>query len=117
MRISDWSSDVCSSDLFAVRRMPEDIRPEGLPAAPDPSDCGAECDRKDHCATRQTKKDGTVSGALFDNWRSGRDSNPRPPEIGRAARRERVCPYVYIYVVAVSYKQKLTQPLNLTTIQ
>src|SRR3546814_11220615 len=36
--------------------MPEDIRPEGLPAAPDPSDCGAECDRKDHCATRQTKK-------------------------------------------------------------
>src|SRR3546814_457865 len=40
---------------------------------------GAECDRKDHCATRQTKKEGTVSGALFDNWRSGRDSNPRPP--------------------------------------
>src|SRR3546814_3915768 len=134
MRISDWSSDVCSSDLagasssispqghphpafhlsryskaqkrrvrlfgkpairsarqaglrdeikgeaFAVRRMPEDIRPEGLPAAPDPSDCGAECDRKDQCATRQTKKEGTVSGTLFDNWRSGRYSKPRPQE-------------------------------------
>src|SRR5690606_22144857 len=65
-------------EAFAVRRMPEDIRPEGLPAAPERSGCGAACDQKDRFATRRTKKEGTVSGALFDNWRSGRDSNPRP---------------------------------------
>src|SRR3546814_6661194 len=71
--------DEIKGEAFAVRRMPEDIRPEGLPAAPDPTDCGAECDRKDHCATRQTKKEDNVSVALFDNWRSGRDSNPPTP--------------------------------------
>src|SRR3546814_10211687 len=42
---------------------------------------GAECDRKDHCATRQTKKEGTVSGALFDNWRSGRRSEEHTSEL------------------------------------
>src|SRR3546814_18910308 len=25
MRISDWSSDVCSSDLYSLRTLPEDI--------------------------------------------------------------------------------------------
>src|SRR3546814_668412 len=34
--------DALKGEAFAVRRMPEDIRPEGLPAAPDPSACRTE---------------------------------------------------------------------------
>src|SRR3546814_16716278 len=32
-------------EASAARRMPEDIRPEGLPAAPGPSDCAEACNR------------------------------------------------------------------------
>src|SRR3546814_2117125 len=35
MRISDWSSDVCSSDLFGIAR-----RPVGAPLGPRPFDFG-----------------------------------------------------------------------------
>src|SRR3546814_17308504 len=37
MRISDWSSDVCSSDLLPRHRQPEDLRPlvrRGRPPRP-----------------------------------------------------------------------------------
>src|SRR3546814_19939553 len=34
MRISDWSSDVCSSDLILERRAPVRIAPVALPVAP-----------------------------------------------------------------------------------
>src|SRR3546814_11225839 len=35
MRISDWSSDVCSSDLFSERRCAGSSPPAGLPATAD----------------------------------------------------------------------------------
>src|SRR3546814_17628956 len=81
VRISDWSSDVCSSDLFKDRmgypaKLYDDLR---LP------------DRK------------PLSRPQIE-----RDVLPAPivDEIGRASCRERVCQYVWISVVAVSFKKK-----------
>src|SRR3546814_16037879 len=101
MRISDWSSDVCSSDLrdeFAVL----------LNAATEGSAAG----------------DGAALLAAFTVLAAGRalDWLPAPPrrwivfgggrrnpvQIGRASCRVRVCPYVEISVVAVSVKTKNT---------
>src|SRR3546814_12119218 len=87
MRISDWSSDVCSSDLLCsnadamllwreqARGKPPSLRPR--------------CQRRyvRACAPRQT-------------------SFCRGEEIGRASCRERVCQYVSISGVAVSLKIK-----------
>src|SRR3546814_11833871 len=106
MRISDWSSDVCSSDLFRTplhlqgrppqapaRLLPD--RPAGLglargrgpvrqPAGRDPATAGAGA---------------RVGGAAV------RAQRPTP-EIGRASCRERGCQYGLISVVAVLFKKK-----------
>src|SRR3546814_16956568 len=84
MRISDWSSDVCSSDLPSMQarrqqhagdqvvdRVRADRRPQRPGAAIDP------CEQR-----------------------------PHHREIGRASCRERVCQYVSNSVVAVSLKKK-----------
>src|SRR3546814_13500184 len=100
MRISDWSSDVCSSDLASVK-----------------------------IASGMPKVTATTIGvsALGRMWRASRRPKPAPSpraastysfsliEIGRASCRERVCQYVSISVVAVSLKKKInnrytTQP-------
>src|SRR3546814_6039086 len=74
MRISDWSSDVCSSDLPA---------PDGLAAT-------ASCD-----GLFSTAVDLAWTGATpvrgYEIWRRG-GSDRR--QIGRASCRERVCQYV-----------------------
>src|SRR3546814_5454285 len=102
MRISDWSSDVCSSDLAAAgataaflvnaifflpmivalllwRRVQEPSRlpPEKLMRA-------------------------IISGGRYVLH----SPSIRPIKIGRASCRERVCQYVYISVVAVSLKKQ-----------
>src|SRR3546814_15303947 len=109
MRISDWSSDVCSSDLAPLqlrlgsklpslhilslkrreqnlsrqRRIPEPApHPQRLPRLRDVVDA------------QQLR-------ALFRRPIMERDA-----EIGRASCRERVCQYVKISVVAVSLKKK-----------
>src|SRR3546814_10242405 len=81
MRISDWSSDVCSSDL---------------------NEAGAECfrggDRSRH-APAATDSDDLVrvhfrraaAGAVVGR---GRGRTERDRQIGRASWRERVCQYV-----------------------
>src|SRR3546814_16318543 len=85
MRISDWSSDVCSSDLRGRRAA---FRPR------------------------------RASFVRFRSFSSSEQLPPRPvehdflaapaarvdAEIGRASCRDRVCQYVSISVVAVSYK-------------
>src|SRR3546814_15372189 len=89
MRISDWSSDVCSSDL-----LPEDA-PVGTPfadysGAGDPViDISITPNRQDCMGVRGIARD--------------------LAEIGRASCRERVCQYVSISVVAVSLKKKYKQ--------
>src|SRR3546814_19278299 len=100
MRISDWSSDVCSSDLW-------------LPSNAASSRCGghrAEPDRAHPCRTR-------LQGRA-DRLRPDRNLRHRQPlrrQIGRESCRERVCQYVYISVVAVSLKKKNKTKSSLIT--
>src|SRR3546814_20817510 len=92
MRISDWSSDVCSSDL--LRRRQQLILAEG---------------------GHQRLARGVMTGiaaAVGDRLLDGSQiAAPQPvvviEEIGRASCRESVCQYVSISVVAVTLKKKL----------
>src|SRR3546814_18688970 len=95
MRISDWSLDVCSSDLF------------GGPALSD------ERDDFDHLACTQLYdalqgRAGIQAGAGRAGQRSySSEGRGRcKSEIGRASCRERVCQAVSISGVAVSLKKK-----------
>src|SRR3546814_19894497 len=118
MRISDWRSDVCSSDLktdgdnydYWQRREPAKV--EGFVS------------REDYQAHRRLKRLQAVEAAKeageYDRfvalgWCSRKDlaakqaHRPRKvftEEIGRASCRERVCKYVWISVVAVSLKKQ-----------
>src|SRR3546814_18249516 len=104
MRISDWSSDVCSSDLWF----------------PEPSQTtSAIVDR--HASPFQTE--GAVLEGLkrpvFAREQFGSPerfvSVARRREIGRASCRARVCQYVSISVVAVYLKQKTNTIYRLST--
>src|SRR3546814_1330356 len=81
MRISDWSSDVCSSDLVDLIKRAEPG--ELLAHAVDVEVA--------HVALPQADR-------LERDLETHRDIRPapsiRPPEIGRASCRERVCQYV-----------------------
>src|SRR3546814_1898311 len=74
MRISDWSSDVCSSDLHP-RRDVRDLLPGGLRGHRDPR-------RLEDIL------------AVHEERRLAVERLPVDPEIGRASCRERVCQYV-----------------------
>src|SRR3546814_13971834 len=103
MRISDWSSDVCSSDL---EEDPEDkvvivtAEDEGHPDGFWPGE-------KDEQSRAYAKR---ATGNYL--WQIDVDEFYRSEdieaviEIGRATCRERVCKYVYIPVGAVSLKKK-----------
>src|SRR3546814_16690552 len=97
MRISDWSSDVCSSDLYVERGDAEALRSgEGLPEQP-----ALLRGPRLHChATEREDRSGPVgegagyrvlpaAGLLCEGV--GREPHD---EIGRASCRERVCQYV-----------------------
>src|SRR3546814_20857447 len=98
MRISDWSSDVCSSDLgdasvaIGQRRQQGQL---GLGVLGDDDGIG-------HGGSPGGAKNGATS-VLRARPVVGPDRHNPPtwPEIGRASCRERVCQYVYISVVAV----------------
>src|SRR3546814_2277209 len=95
MRISDWSSDVCSSDLG--------LGPLTLSTAPYP---GFATDMQAQFMAMLCKADGAsvLTETIFENRymhvpelaRMGADIQVRgrTAEIGRASCRERVCPYV-----------------------
>src|SRR3546814_15934988 len=94
MRISDWSSDVCSSDLLFFDRLD---------------------DRQ--IAVDQEIEDGVehIIGAVGEERGSGLELVAKiavgalrsvADEIGRASCRERVCQYVYISVVGGPLKTK-----------
>src|SRR3546814_3451081 len=86
MRISDWSSDVCSSDLAAARdRAAAATRADGRRCRSDvPHAVGFLAD------------DVVVAGAVRQHRGSARlfRAAPRHGKIGRASCRERVCQYV-----------------------
>src|SRR3546814_1258146 len=75
MRISDWSSDVCSSDLRAA----------GQPGAATPGPGGA---------ARPGYRLAGAAPAAAPARLAGRALRSLQPEIGRASCRERVCQYV-----------------------
>src|SRR3546814_18524869 len=101
MRISDWSSDVFSSDLEAAAGLDHAVaQVAGL---------GVDALRAQYFAhvvgdlvARATVDRGfeaALGDALFD-------AVAHAGELGRASCRERVCPYVWIKVVAESLKTK-----------
>src|SRR3546814_18121276 len=106
MRISDWSSDVCSSDLIEARHLchlhgQADAGTGGLGDA--------------HPPVRRRYRDGpqrllqcrrlAIAGILPFHRRDA--EIPAQGEIGRASCRERVCQYVDIWVGAVDVKKKV----------
>src|SRR3546814_16196084 len=93
MRISDWSSDVCSSDLAGGGRI---------------------SDRRGCNRRRRPAPLARAEAGLLGIGRGGMESDvlaPRQPrgarrEIGRASFRDRWWQYVYLSVVAVSLTKK-----------
>src|SRR3546814_14534977 len=105
MRISDWSSDVCSSDLIFLAKIKkwDDAAIKALnPDMKLPSTSIIVVHRSDGSGTTfgWTNYLSKVSPA----WKEqvGEGKAVKWPKIGRASCRERVCKYVYISVVAVS---------------
>src|SRR3546814_18744153 len=92
MRISDWSSDVCSSDLI------------GIPTTANIGD-GRIYTVEGRIAIRPAPRL-TLDGSIIYN--DSRLSRPAQflRQIGRASCRERVCQYVSISGVRVSFKKK-----------
>src|SRR3546814_10526138 len=88
MRISDWSSDVFSSDLVTVHRSPV-----YLP-------------RKFNAITRMLHYGSFALACLGPALRAAWANKP-DLEIGRAACRERVCQYEYISACGVSLIKKI----------
>src|SRR3546814_16984248 len=95
MRISDWSSDVCSSDLFVTFARTPELR-LSTPATD---------------LVAYSAETITVSGETAPNARVTL-AGLRHNQIGRASCRERVCEYVSISVVAVSVKRQGSRSLN-----
>src|SRR3546814_5168684 len=87
MRISDWSSDVCSSDLNAAH-----MAQSGHRLNPPEKSCRSAL-RDRLCRTPETR-----AGAAGNIPRSAAANSARWPahiqKIGRASWRERVCQYV-----------------------
>src|SRR3546814_2328035 len=103
MRISDWSSDVCSSDLLgAADHLAHRI---GQPRH------GLDADSKrlePGGIEQQAIEQGIAQPALAARIEIARirGKDRFGVQIGRASCREQVCPYVWISVVALSLKTK-----------
>src|SRR3546814_11318933 len=102
MRISDWSSDVCSSDLPVLSSsIKEALGQRGV------SGTVLNCLRRGEpeIPTIGMAVAGLYVGGYELDWRTLIGGDGRY-EIGRASCRERVCSYVLISVVAVTLKKK-----------
>src|SRR3546814_16297051 len=100
MRISDWSSDVCSSDLSSARCARACFGVE---------DFTARCLQPGNLDVEilVDGADAGVADAGHGHIRHIRVALPSySNKIGRASCRERVCQYVSISVVAVALKKK-----------
>src|SRR3546814_5591652 len=106
MRISDWSSDVCSSDLLTnetprIGFVRELIRYESkeIISAPPRVKPWVYCSQVDELfnivnRTQMTRAAFNVSHARYMLTPTERLEGKSVPEIGRASCRERVCQYV-----------------------
>src|SRR3546814_19365084 len=93
MRISDWSSDVCSSDLPCAERKGSASRHR----------------KRRACRNDQRAIAWKTCAAPDDRAVVDAGEGILRVEIGRASCRERVCPYGSISVVAGSSKKKKIQ--------
>src|SRR3546814_11445351 len=106
MRISDWSSDVCSSDLTSMRGAPVQVPDEfneffGEIYGERWPQLLEALQKDDRQCARMNQHLGeeyinSLTESLLDTV----------PKIGRAPCRERVCQYVWSLVVAGSLKKK-----------
>src|SRR3546814_17257834 len=120
MRISDWSSDVCSSDLLTGLGLDAETAGDAnqgqrcLGTRTGDLECGGASGlgQRPVRQERATPRGDRVAATTGDHL--GREATNWPAllveqtglEIGRASCRERVCQYVSISVVAVSLKNK-----------
>src|SRR3546814_11425702 len=102
MRISDWSSDVCSSDLLRTFK-PQELATLLTKDATLRQALGFS--RVPHRRTLERRLDATLPEAEAQVQALGQQILGEV-EIGRAACRERVCQSVEISVVAGSLKKK-----------
>src|SRR3546814_15712798 len=103
MRISDWSSDVCSSDLLGIVRLIEN-RAQYLVASPAAGRHRQTDGLEGHEAAVQIVQRSGGAQRLLPFADPGQDFVIVASEIGRASCRARVCQYVYISVVSVALK-------------
>src|SRR3546814_14660203 len=114
MRISDWSSDVCSSDLLErLWRVAESLNPKGVlrrgyALVTDTSGHVVTSAAGARAARRVSLQfaDGGVDATIGSDESAPRAPAPQKAEIGRAQGGERVCKYVYLSGGAVSLKKK-----------
>src|SRR3546814_3792098 len=93
MRISDWSSDVCSSDLASNARSGANV----LTLKSPPTEKGILFAR--HAMAVFAAKGNMHEAAQIAKTHYGDESPVTKAQIGRASCRERVCQYVEISVV------------------
>src|SRR3546814_12496507 len=98
MRISDWSSDVCSSDLPVAADRRDDFRRAHRVGMLAPARVADRRDMVDVDAEPQARRGAAAQAALL-----------RLPglKIGRASCRDRVCQYGSISLLAVSFKKNI----------
>src|SRR3546814_16302117 len=104
MRISDWSSDVCSSDLEDFAYLPETL---AMVVRSLGEQWGIGCELKvedGNCATSALI--GRELSFAVREIVANAVRHAGATKIGRASCRERVCRYVYISVGDVSLKKK-----------
>src|SRR3546814_19188949 len=106
MRISDWSSDVCSSDL-----VPDIIGSKGVAkeALKQGGTAVIVLDSREKLKGISNSESAYAAGQGINAYgfsAAVTDQVTTLAEIGRASCRERVCQYVSISVVAVSLKKK-----------
>src|SRR3546814_20030262 len=101
MRISDWSSDVCSSDLGCGRLPRGPGRPPSAATLPPRSGSSARPVPSDRSGPGDTARRRCPSWPPIP----GDGAREACAEIGRASCRESVCRYVLIQVVAVTLKK------------
>src|SRR3546814_13519921 len=102
MRSSDWSSDVCSSELRArlakaERRAADNASWKDL----------VEAERARRLSTIDADSKAIEAQAVADEKAQAAEQQRQQQEIGRASGREREWQYVYSPVVAVSLKQNM----------
>src|SRR3546814_11881950 len=95
MRISDWSSDVCSSDL-----------PAPTSETPMQPTCSPLMAGRKNVSRSSSEPNRAIGAAMHMAGAQAFRLADATAEIGRASCRERVCQYVSISVVGVSLKKQ-----------